>query len=355
MHAAVKIGPVAVSPPLISAPLAGFSDVAWRVMCRRAGAGLVVTEMVSAEGLWHAPQRLRWMLKLSPAEHPVAVQLFGRRPEALARAAEVAAEAGADIIDLNLGCSVDEVMRQGAGAALAREPELAARCVREMARASGLPVTCKIRAGFAPNDDSYIALAQRLVEAGAAAIAIHARYSGQGFRGRADWTKVAALVQALPGVPVVGNGDVKSAIDARRMFEQTGCAAVMIGRWAVGRPWSFSEAAAALGLADPPRPNWRWNLAAMLFHAQAICLLLGEEAGLRRVRPHLYSYCRGLPGARRLRDALGGAGSLRELCQLLKAYASRISGNGRCADFEREPGLLAPRQESHRPDSRADI
>jgi tRNA-dihydrouridine synthase B len=324
---AVRIGDVVIDPPVVQAPMAGVTSVPARMLARRAGAGAVWTEMVSAEALTREPEREAGKLVLSRAEHPVAVQLFGADAARLADAAAMAEAAGADLVDLNLGCPMAPVVNAGAGVALAAQPQRAGECVRAMARAVSVPVTVKMRAGARAGDESYLALARRLVDEGAAAVTLHGRTAAQAFRGDADWTTVARLVEAL-AAPVIGNGDVRTAEDALRRIAETGCAAVMIGSGAMGNPWLFGEIAAAMAGADPAamrEPSADERLTVALWHAQMLVLEHGERDGLLEARRQLLPYLKGMAGSKGRRAEMSRAESLEEIAEAILSY-HRFSG-----------------------------
>ena len=286
MWPALRLGDLTISPPVALAPLAGYSSLPLRLLSRRAGAGVVYTEMVSALGLVHGQPGSQALLASCPGERPLGVQLFGAQPEALARATQMAVEHGADFVDLNLGCAVRKVLKTGAGAALLGRPDLAVELVRGMvASAQGRPVTVKLRAGLTTGDQSWLDLAVRLVEAGAVALALHGRTAEQGFRGECSLADIAALVREVP-VPVLGSGDVASPQAAERMLAETGCAGVMIGRAALGNPWLFTQVAARLRGESPlPEPSVAARVAVALCHAQMAAVALGERRWAGPVRP----------------------------------------------------------------------
>ncbi|HEY3396349.1 MAG TPA: tRNA dihydrouridine synthase DusB [Armatimonadota bacterium] len=312
-----------VDPPVALAPLAGYTSVPMRLLSRRAGAGLVCSELLSATGLHYGSRETERMMAICPAERPVGIQLFGSQPEWLAEAAQAAVRAGADFVDLNLGCSVPKVVKSGAGAALLSRPDLTVEIVRQLAAAVAVPVTVKMRPGRHPGDETWLDLAVRMVEAGAAGIALHARSAAQKFTGRADWSLIARLVREVP-VPVIGNGDVDSAAAALRMFEETGCAGVMIGRAALGNPWIFAQVAAALrGQPPPPPPTVAERVAVALCHAQmqVADYERDERSAILAMRPLLVHYMAGLPGVRTLRAGIMQATQLRQVRDLLLEFA----------------------------------
>ena len=297
---------------LILAPLAGVTDTTFRRLCRENGADVVVTEMVSAKGLLCDPSRSGRYLDYDEAERPVGAQLFGPDPGEIAEGAAEVARRGFDFVDLNMGCPVRKVTGGGAGAAILSDPRRAGEIARAAVRAVRIPVTAKIRSGFGTEKDAYLAVARELFDAGVAAVTLHPRHRGQMFSGSADWGHIAALKKAFPGEIVIGNGDVRSPGDAARMFAQTGCDSVMVGRAAMGNPWIFAalkrEMAAVCGAApggSGGSPASGERLALILRHGEEMFLRQGMH-GIREMRKHLAWYSRGVPGAAAFRAELPG-------------------------------------------------
>jgi len=301
------IGPHRLVRPIVLAPMAGVSESPYRIMALEAGAGLAPTELVSAKGLQFENARTEAYLRHDPRrERLLSVQIYGADPEAMARAAELAVERGARIVDVNMGCPVKKVTRHTAGSALMTVPERAAAIVAAMVRrvGSAVPVTAKIRSGW--NDDAKNApeLGARLRDAGVAAIAIHPRTRSQGYRGEADWTMIAALKRAVSDVPVIANGDIWTADDADRVVERTGCDGVMIGRAALGNPWVFAVFAARFdGRPTPAPPSPGVRVATITHHLRALIEHHEDELrALRKFRQHLVWYSRGLKDGARFRE-----------------------------------------------------
>ncbi|MBM3498853.1 MAG: tRNA dihydrouridine synthase DusB [Armatimonadetes bacterium] len=319
----MRIGNVTVDPPLILGPMAGMNSVPFRLLCRKAGAGLVCSEMVSATALHFGSTKTAGLLESCAQERPLSVQLFGADPDIVAEGARDVEAAGADIVDLNMGCPVRKVLKAGAGSMLMKDPNRAVAIAAATVRAVGVPVTAKLRIGWSREDASFVELSRRLVDAGVAAIALHGRTAGQGYRGAADWSAIARLVQAV-SVPVIGNGDVFTAPDAGRMLRETGCAAVMIARGALGNPFLFAQAADVLAGRDPRPIPARWRLAAAVWHVQASALHHGEYLGVRRMRAMSCWYSRGLPGSAVFRREACRAGSVAELSAALLSLAHNL-------------------------------
>jgi tRNA-dihydrouridine synthase B len=288
-----QLGPYSLPNPYILAPMAGVSEMPFRVIAFRLGAALCPTELVSSQGLMRANQRtLKYLRYDAEVERPYSLQIYGGEPEAMARAAVVGKESGAQIIDINMGCPVKKVTKNGAGSALLCDVPRAGSIVREIRAATGLPVTCKIRSGWDAKNRNYLQMAGALQEAGCAALAIHPRTREQGYSGQADWSVITDLKRHFPELPIIGNGDVKTREDARRMLETTGCDFVMIGRAALGNPWIFRE---LLG-GPPATPAERCAL--VLEHLRAHLDFMGDPLGaVRSFRKQLAWYAHGLYGA----------------------------------------------------------
>lgn len=301
----LRIGPYAVRP-IILAPMAGVSEAPYRVMSLELGAGLAPTELVSAKGLQHGNTRTEDYLRHDPdREQTLAVQIFGGDPVAMARAAELAVARGARMLDINMGCPVKKVTRNGAGSALMTDVARAADIVRAMHERVGnrVPVTAKIRAGWDESSINAPSFGRALEDAGLAAIALHPRTRRQGYSGRADWSLIAALKAAVR-IPVIANGDVFSVADADRIVAETGCDAVMVGRAALGNPWLFRELAAAHAgrpLPASPTPSDRVRL--ILRHlSDHIEHIEDEGRALKKFRQHLIWYSRGMRGGAAFRE-----------------------------------------------------
>ncbi|MBQ6401931.1 MAG: tRNA-dihydrouridine synthase [Firmicutes bacterium] len=349
----LKIGEFTVNTPFLLAPLAGITDRAMRSLCSEAGASLTYTEMVSAKGLWYGDRKTGELLAIGEEEGPVGYQLFGSEPEILAHAVSVlsdggsftgAAETRAEsrsaeetreesrsaeeqrglprpwsgfvndrrpvLFDLNAGCPVPKIVRNGEGSALLKKLDLLHDCISAMCDASAKatpagespkPVTVKIRRGFFRDEDIAAEAAKAAEAAGASAVAVHGRSREQYYEGKADWNCIARVKEAVR-IPVIGNGDVMSGADALRMMEETGCDGVMIARGALGNPWIFRDACALWqGEELPPAPDAGERIAMLLRHFDMVCADKGEQTAVREIRKHVGWYVRGLRGATRLR------------------------------------------------------
>jgi nifR3 family TIM-barrel protein len=311
----VKIGPYELKNKWILAPMAAVSEMPFRRIAMELGAGLAPTELVSAQGLFRLSARTMRYLRHDPLiEKPYPVQIFGGEPDVMAKAAVIAKNHGAQIIDINMGCPVPKVTRNGAGSALMCDPPRAAEIVRAIAAATQLPVTVKIRTGWDDNRINAVEMTLAMQEAGAAAVAIHGRTRAQGYAGKANW-KLLAEVKSKVKVPVIGNGDVTSVALAHRMLEETGVDAVMIGRGALGNPWIFRE----LNGGPPPTAAERGALVVRHFDEHLAFVSEGREpnerAGVHSFRRHLGWYTHGLRSASLFRarvNQLEGAKQVRD-------------------------------------------
>jgi tRNA-dihydrouridine synthase B len=303
----LKLGPYELPNPWILAPMAGVSEMPYRVLAREMGAGAAPTELVSAKGLLYGQERTSRYLTHAASEDPFWVQIFGGDAESMAAGAERAVELGAKILDINMGCPVKKVTKNGAGSALLCDPSRAASIVEAMAKRTGLPVTVKIRSGWDAQSLRFVEMARAMADAGAVSIAMHARTREQAYSGKADWSLIKKLVECSP-IPVIGNGDAYTPELARRMPE-TGCAAVMIGRGALGNPWIFSELVHG---TPPPTPSERWRLVRR--HLMTHLEFVGDALrGISRFRQHLLWYARGLRDAASFRARVVTVDDLNEL------------------------------------------
>ena len=308
----MRIGNVELPNNLILAPMAGVSDLPFRLLCREQGAGLTVMEMISAKAILYKNRNTEELMYTVPEDRPVSLQLFGSDPDIVSEIALQIEERPYDILDFNMGCPVPKVVKNGEGSALMREPEKAAAIVRECVRKIHKPMTVKIRKGFNDQEVNAVELAERLEDAGAAAIAVHARTREQFYSGKADWDIIRQVKEAVK-IPVIGNGDVTGPESAAAMQEETGCDAVMIGRAARGNPWIFRR----ILKGGSARPDLRELTETILRHAQMTVDLDGEYAGIRKMRKHVAWYTAGYPHSSRLRGLSGSIRSMEDLRILL--------------------------------------
>jgi nifR3 family TIM-barrel protein len=318
------LGGVAIPNRVVLAPLAGIGNWFVRLQARRHGAGLVVSEMVSSFAVHYRNERTcSELLRIHPDEHPVSIQLFGHDPEVMASAAERVAQAGADLIDLNMGCPVPKVCKTGAGAALLADPDRAVALARAAARGSGLPVTVKLRSGQRPGDLSGVEVARRLVyEAGVAGLCIHPRHASQRHNGAPDYELARALVEELP-VPVLISGGLRNAEQAREAFAQTGAAAVLLARGSLGNPWLFEQ---VLGVGDG-EPDREEILAELDWVIDRACEHLGPDRAGRYLRKFYPWYVERLGGGKGLQSELQRAPTLQQARELLAGAPGILMGS----------------------------
>ena len=314
----MKIGDVCLDNPVILAPMAGVSDLPFRLLCKEQGAGMVCTEMISAKAILYGNKNTEELMRIHPQEGSVSLQLFGSDPKIMGEMAKRIEDRPFAVLDLNMGCPVPKVVNNGEGSALMKDPLLAGRIIEAVARAIQKPVTVKIRKGF---DDSHVnapEIAYIAQESGAAAVAVHGRTREQYYTGRADWEIIARVKEAVH-IPVLGNGDVTDGESARRMMKQTGCDGVLVGRAARGNPWIFAEITAALeGRKAPERPDRRALYVMILRHAQLLTEYKGEYTAVREMRKHVAWYSAGLPHAAGLRRKVNEMETMQQLADGMK-------------------------------------
>lgn len=313
----MKIGNAELENPYILAPMAGVTDLPFRLLCKEQGAGLLCMEMISAKALQYKNKNTKALLSIHPQEYPVSLQLFGSDPDIISRMAKEIEELPFQILDINMGCPVPKVVKNGEGSALMNCPELVYEIVSKTVKAIQKPVTVKIRKGFDDAHVNAVEIAKIIEEAGAAAVAVHGRTREQYYSGKADWDIIRQVKEAV-SIPVIGNGDVTSGEDALAMREKTGCDGVMIGRGAQGNPWIFSELLQYEKTGSmPKRPDIDTIRDTMLRHAQLQIEFKGDYLGIREMRKHVAWYTKGLKGSAKLRDAINQVETYEELQELL--------------------------------------
>ena len=302
----LKIGDLQLDTPFVLAPLAGITDKAMRSLCAKQGASLVYTEMVSGKGLWYGDRKSRKLLEIGADEGLVAYQLFGSDPEIMAHAVKDLKDEKNPLVDLNVGCPVPKVVKNGEGSALLKKLDLLHDVVEAMVKNAGKPVTAKIRMGFERDSNTAVETAKVLEAAGVAAVTVHGRTREQFYEGKADWD-IIGEVKAAVSIPVIGNGDVMSGQDAIDMMDRTGCDGVMMARGALGNPWIFKDATALWkGEGLPEAPTNEERIKMLLRHLDLIIEDKGERIAVREIRKHVGWYVKGMHGAAAFRREVNG-------------------------------------------------
>jgi tRNA-dihydrouridine synthase B len=320
----MKIGSVETENFTVLAPLAGITNLPLRLLAKRAGCGLVCSEMISSNGLVYGSGKTVQLIESIPEEKPLSVQLFGSNPSIMADAACIVQESGADIVDINFGCSVKKILKSNSGSALMKDPPLAHRILDSVRKAVTIPVTIKIRSGWEPSGKQAMEIARMAEGCGVDAITVHPRTATQGFRGEADWSIIAAVKKAL-AIPVIGNGDVTMPEDALRMLNLTGCDGVMVGRATIGNPMIFGGMLAVAQGRPATVPNESQRIDMMIGYLQDSVRYLGEKTACRMMRSRLCWFVKGLRNAGQFRSAIRFIASEKEAMELIRQFAESIS------------------------------
>ncbi len=322
----LKIGTLELKNRLIMAPMAGITNPPFRRIVKRMGAGLVVTEMVSAVGLSRQHEKTVRYLESDPEEKPLSVQIFGADPQLMAEAAQIAVERGADVVDINMGCPARKVIKNGSGGALLRNPAAVETMVAAVRKVCAVPLTVKMRAGWSAEEANFLEIARVIADCGADAVTVHARFVKQGFSGRADWRIIGKIKDTLT-IPVIGNGDVFKPELALQMQRETGCDGVMIGRGALGNPWIFGQILdLEKGLEVRP-PELSERKATILSHFTHLSDIIGEERASKLMRGQLLWYTKGLPHSSRFRGAFTGISDVHTMMAALDRYFETLTEN----------------------------
>ncbi|MFZ5573286.1 MAG: tRNA dihydrouridine synthase DusB [Thermodesulfobacteriota bacterium] len=319
----MKIGNLTLRNNVIFAPLAGISNLPLRLLAKEAGCGLVCSEMVSANGLLYGSAKTLRLMESLPAEKPLSIQIFGTQPDIMAKAAGIAAAAGADVLDINMGCSVKKVVKTGAGVALMRTPDLAEKIFRAVRAAVDIPLTVKIRSGWDSSGAQAFQIAAIAQDCGVDAVILHPRTAGQGFGGKAAWSLIAAMKPRLR-IPLIGNGDIVSAEDAARMLAETGCDGIMIGRGAIGNPLLFSQVLARLDGKPIPRIDLPLHFEMIFRFLDASIAYFGEVHACRIMRSRLPWFVKGFPHSAAFRESLTTASTREEIVSLINDFSRKL-------------------------------
>ena len=318
MTAPLTIGSLTLKNNLLLAPMAGITNLPMRLLAREQGAALCFTEMVSVNGLVRERNKSFELIRSVPADRPLGIQIFGDDPGLMAEGTRLVAGYG-DLIDINMGCPVRKVVSSGAGSALLREPTKVAAIIRAVRRATTLPLTIKIRSGWESGAANFLEIGRIAREEGCDAVTLHPRSRAQMFEGKADWSVIRELREAVP-LPVIGSGDLFTAQDVRSMLALTGCAGVMIARGALGNPWIFREALDILAGREPRLPDPAERSETALRHLEKFIEAAGEKVALREMRKHLCWYARGIPRAARFRDLVNRLQTEKEMTDAVREY-----------------------------------
>lgn len=323
----LHIGAVTIENPVILGPMAGVTDLPFRVLCHEHGAGLVCTEMVSAKAILYHNRNTEDLMRTDEREHPVSLQLFGSNPEDVSEAASMIEDRPFEIFDFNMGCPVPKVVNNGEGSALMKNPELAGRIISAVVKKVKKPVTVKIRTGFDKEHINAVEVAKILEDAGASAIAVHGRTRSQFYSGEADWNVIRQVKEAV-SIPVIGNGDIRSPEDAEKMIRETGADGVMIARAAEGNPWIFSRTIAWLASGKKlPGPTVKELQDTILRHAAMMIECKGERIAVREMRKHVSWYTAGYPDSAALRRKINTAENFSEMQEMLGDFFGKLEAD----------------------------
>ncbi len=318
----MKIGNIQTDNNILLAPMAGVTDIPFRILCKEQGCGFTYTEMISAKGMYYKDEKSWKLAELSEAEAPAAIQIFGSEPDILAYAAEKLNGSSAAVIDINMGCPTPKITKNGEGSALMLKPELAEELIRAVVSVSKKPVTVKIRKGWDDEHINAVEFAVMAEKCGASAIAVHGRTREQFYSGKADWDIILSVKKAV-SIPVIGNGDIRSPEDAVKMLEYTGCDAVMVGRGAQGNPWLFKRINHYTKTGQIlPEPDIEEKKAMMLRHLDMLVDLKGEYTGVREMRKHVSWYIKGCRDSGRFKDRIFRAVTREEMASLIAMFGT---------------------------------
>jgi tRNA-dihydrouridine synthase B len=320
----MKIGKLLLKNNIFLAPMAGITDLVFRLLVRKFGCSLCFTEMVSANGLVRGTEKSYRYLESMPGDKPLGVQIFGSDPCVLSEAAKIVTDSGADLVDINMGCPVKKVLKIGAGGILMRDPSKVSVILQSIRKATSLPVTVKMRSGWSNDEINFLEIARVAQDCGVDAVVLHPRTVNQGFGGRADWGLIARVKKSL-NIPVVGSGDVRRPEDVQRMLDVTECDGVMIGRGVLGNPWIVRDVVGYLenkNIFSPPSLEEREDI--INHHLDMSVKFFGEKTGLRKFRKHLLWYTKGLKGSSRFRETVVKIDKTESLLAMVHSYFKSI-------------------------------
>ena len=316
----MKIGNIQLDNKVFLSPMAGVTDLPFRLICKEKGCGMLYTEMINAKALCYDDENTKRMLKIEDEEHPIAVQIFGSDPEFMGKAAAIMNEYPNEILDINMGCPAPKVVKNGDGSALMRNPKLAAEVLSSVVKNSKKPVTLKIRKGWDDNSVNAVEIAKIAEECGISALAIHGRTREQFYSGKADWDIIAEIKQAI-NIPVIGNGDVFEVQDAVNMLEKTKCDSIMIGRGAQGNPWIFKRINHYMKTGEVlPEPTLEEKITTAIKHMNLAVAEHGEYVAVREMRKHIGWYLKGLKNSAKYRDQINKITDYKEVITMLEEY-----------------------------------
>lgn len=320
----MKIGEQVIGSNVFLAPMAGVTDLPFRIICKEMGCGMVYTEMVSAKGLYYGDYKTEELLAINEDEKPVAIQIFGSDPDIMARAAYLLNSRENIILDINMGCPTPKIVKNGDGSALMKNPRRAGEVIRAVVKESIKPVTVKIRKGWDEDSVNAVDMAKVIEDSGGSAVTVHGRTREQFYSGRADWSIIRRVKEAV-GIPVIGNGDVFSLEDAKTLIQETNCDGIMIGRGAQGNPWIFKQIKHYVEASEVlPEPNLDERINVALRHMELVIMAKGEYVAVREMRKHIAWYMKGFKNSAQLRNVINRIDSFDNLKRCLEDYRRQI-------------------------------